>query len=129
MTRSETLRTIAARMREAGDAATPGPWRVVKHERRQHPGVLANVDLHKPGGTVRSISWKVPGEIADAEWSALAHPGLAKPLPDLLETVADLIDARPELERPHVDGEPCDDLACRIVHLALATAAILGGNS
>lgn len=129
MSRAETLRAAAARMRDAGDAATPGPWRVAKHYQRKHPGVLANVDLHKPGGTVRSISWKVPGEIADAEWSALTHPGLAKSLPDLLETVADLIDARPELERPHLDGEPCDDLACRIVHQALAVARIFGGEA
>src|SRR5690606_15712556 len=41
-----------------------------------------------------------------------------------------LIDSHPDLARPHVDGEPCGDLACRIVHHALAVArAILGRSS
>ena len=36
----------------------------------------------------------------------------------------------PDLARPHVDGAPCGDLACRIVHHALAVArAILGRSS
>lgn len=128
MTRAEQLRAAATRMREAGSAATPGPWRVVKRYSRKHPDVIAQVEIHKPG-RARMVSTKVPGEVPDAEWDALTHPGLAGPLPDLLDTAADLLDAQPTLDGQHPDGTPCDDLACRVVTAALTIADIIGGEA
>ncbi|WP_155353150.1 hypothetical protein [Acrocarpospora macrocephala] len=37
------------------------------------------------------------------------------PLADLFDTAAAFLTDYPALGRPHVDGEPCEDHACRIV--------------
>lgn len=41
---------------------------------------------------------------------------------DWLAVTAEFVDAYPDLQRPHVDDEPCGDYACRIKHAALKTA-------
>lgn len=122
MTPAEELQAAAAKVRETGAAATPGPWVVVKHNRRQHPGVLANAEIHKPGGSVRSVSWKVPGEIADAEWNALTHPGLAGPLVAILESAAGQAKAMSRAD----DFGICDEPGA--VEEALNLARVINGG-
>lgn len=141
MTRAETLRTAATRMREAAADTTPGNWQVgngdtigldIEQTSRSsfaYGAQIAQVldDLDRESDNEGGHELGSPE--ADAEWIALADPRMAGPLPDLLEAVADLIDANPHLEHLHVDGEPCDDLGCRIVHAALDVARTLGGAS
>ena len=126
-TPAETLRAAAALVRETGSAATQGPWRVVKHYRRLYPGVLATVEIRK-GDRVKSISVKTPGEIADAEWNALACPELAEPLADLIDLGPEMLAAFPDLARQHVE-EVCDDLACQMLAKLRAVAKVLLGET
>lgn len=123
------LRAAAAKFRKGAEGATDGPWRRAAEcelGSEYPPNFLANWD----GAYLQGVAEFGDGDQAerDSRWAALTHPGLAKSLPDLLEAVADLITAHRDLEHPHVDGEPCDDLACRIVHHALAVADTLGGE-
>lgn len=87
MTPVEILEAAAAKVLETAAAATPGPWKVVRHYRRKHRGVLANVELVKPGRT-SSVTMKVPREVADAEWGALLHPGMGALLAGWLDDEA-----------------------------------------
>lgn len=76
----------------------------------QNPPILYIADAASPGV---------------ATWITLLHPGVGEHLAGLCDDVAELVTRNPELERPHVDGEPCDDLACRITtHLRGIAAAI-----
>jgi len=49
-------------------------------------------------------------------------PVSAEALLDLFDAVGDLVDSHPELNDPHPEGGPCQDLACRVTHAALALA-------
>ena len=120
MTRAERLRAAAGRMRATGKAAMDPPWAV------DEDGTAVFSAQVAPYGAPCVVPHACE---EDAEWIVMVHPGLARPLPDLLEVVADLIDAHHVLEHQHVDGEPCDDLACQIVHHALAVADTLGGEA
>lgn len=141
MSRPDTLRAVALRMREMGEGATQGKWQVGN-------GDTIGLDIEQTsrssfayGAQIAQVLDELDRESdnegghelgspeADADWIAFVDPRLAGPLPDLLDAVADLIDAHPQLDHPHVDGQPCDDLACRIAHLALAVAHTLGGES
>jgi len=87
-----------------------------------------------PAETLRTAAGLLRGEPAPEPHPVRLPPRMpdvyAEPLADLLDDVAGLIDSCPDLTRPHVDGEPCSDLACRIVYHALAVArAILGRPS
>lgn len=87
-----------------------------------------------PAETLRTAAGLLRGEPAPEPHPVRLPPRMpdvyAEPLADLLDDVAGLIDSQPDLARPHVDGEPCSDLACRIVHHSVAVArAILGRSS
>lgn len=87
-----------------------------------------------PAETLRTAAGLLRGEPAPEPHPVRLPPRMpdvyAEPLAGLLDDVASLVDSHPGLNRPHVDGEPCGDLACRIVHHAVAVArAILGRPS
>lgn len=128
MTPAEELRAAATRVREVAKEATPGPWRI---DAECSDMVISPEPAWTGGPTVIAGDLHDGTPIGDWDnvaWIALTSPALAEPLADLLDDVGDLIDSHPDLARPHVDGEPCGDLACRIVHHALAVArTILGG--
>lgn len=50
---------------------------------------------------------------------------LARLTARLMEEAAALVETHPQLRHRHVDGEPCDDHACRITHVALEFADVL----
>jgi len=120
MTRAEKLRAAATRMREAGADAMDGEWAVDENGTAVYSSEVA------PYGAPCVVP-QVAEE--DAEWIALVDPRLAGPLPDLLDTAADLLDAQPTLDGQHPDGNPCDDLACRVVTAALTIADLIGGEA
>jgi hypothetical protein len=125
MTPTEKLTAAAAKVRETGAPTVPGPYTAVWSKGRTSGTVWrGRVQL---ATTQERIGTPSPHM---ADWFALAHPGLATPLDALLLVAAELVEAHPELEHPHVDGDPCEDLACRVAHAALGMAhVILGGES
>lgn len=110
-TPQDDLRAAARLLRETARKATFTGW-------------TETDDTVWIGGSVWGYSIPKEGVLhpGDLAWFALAHPGLADPWADILDTAADLLDAQPELGRTHIDGEPCTDLACRIVTSALTAA-------
>ncbi len=85
MTPAEELRAAAAKLREKAKAARPFPWRsagtgdVVVDLPPSHPDYATSKDC---------VTVLADGNIDDAEWVALMHPGLAEPLAALLEYLA-----------------------------------------
>lgn len=141
MTAAEKLYAAATRMRETATDTTPGNWQVgngdtigldIQQTSRssfsygaQFAQVLDTLDREDDNEGAHQLG----DPEADANWIALVDPRLAGPLPDLLEAVAGLIEANPPLEGQHPDGQPCDDLACRILVAAVSIAdLILGGT-
>ena len=105
-TLADELRTAATTLRETAKEAAPGPWHLVRFHRRTAPNVLAGVEMHKPGRGPRNVGHQRPGEIADAEWSALVHPGLAEPLATLLDDIA----SEAERHEAHGMGNSQDEI-------------------
>lgn len=115
------LTTAAGKLRACAAMAKPGPWAVSRI-----PGIGRTVndptgDFSLPIGT----SWVSQG---DGAWIALAHPGLAEPLAELLDTAQALIEEIPSLEHGHVEGGPCPDLACAFVFHARALSRLINGS-
>lgn len=101
-------------VRDAKEAATPGPWTIVKRFNRKHPAVVAGAELVTPERT-KGITLKHSWTLHNETWNALTNPDIGGPLADLLDLAERFVAAYPGLVREHVDGEPCDDFACGIV--------------
>jgi len=94
MTPAEEIRAAAARLREAAEGTTPGPWFVGdceiyprwilsagKVDESGHPEYVVKM--------ARDEADEVPISDADWRWMAFAHPGVAEPLAAWLEAAAD----------------------------------------
>jgi hypothetical protein len=124
MSGAEKLRAAAARMRAAAEDATKGPWRRAADDdlgSAYPPNFIANWS----GEHLQGVAAFGDGDQADRDsrWTCLAHPGLAGPLPDLLDAIADFID---EAGTGHCADPDC--YACRIVRHALAVGDTLAGE-
>jgi hypothetical protein len=69
-----------------------------------------------------------PREVARRA-AELVGQELREPLADLLDLGPQMLAAFPDLARPHVDGEPCEDLACQMLAKLRAVAAVILGEA
>lgn len=108
MTAPEELRKAAARLRDLAADASPAPW---------HEGV----GLIRSGRAV-AVIYDVEAEPGDIAWIATLHPGIAQPLADWLDTVADA--------HIHLDDREISafDLPGTSTHPALTVARIINGG-
>jgi hypothetical protein len=90
-TPAEELRAAATKLRETAEKATPGPWGAPEHD----SSVVAwRVG---PGGFDDDFDYVIDQTLdraEDADWIALAHPGLAEPLAEWLEMEAHMAERR-----------------------------------
>lgn len=136
MSPADELRAAANKLRKWGARATPGPWSASAVWSPRSNNTSAVYSRAHPTGTpesevipsMRATPKRPLVRPGDAEWIALMSPAVAEPDAALFEVVAEF--AEQYDIGGHVDGEPCSDFACRIVHAALTSArTILGRTS
>ncbi|MFO7285185.1 MAG: hypothetical protein DIU53_016165 [Thermobifida fusca] len=88
MTHKEKLHQAADLLRKVTGRATPGPWALIEGFRGGHD-VIVSTSLSVDGRDAEVLEVQHYSQRPDARWITLVHPGLAGPLADLLEHVAD----------------------------------------
>jgi hypothetical protein len=116
---AETLRAAAAKVRETGAKATPGPWTAQEVPDEVYVEIMAGTEVAVAHAVCEHPA--APGAAADAEWIALMSPALAGPLASRLDAAADAY----ELLTTQYGISPEDAVAGVSASLAMARA-ILG---
>lgn len=126
MTAAETLRRAADIMRDRALGAERGPWYWEALGEKRYPQRVSS-----EGRCVIVAECFISPEHRpfEAEHIAAWHPGVALALADWLDLICEFVANMPDLDRDHIDYEPCDDYACQIKYAALAVARIYLGEA
>lgn len=113
MTPAEEMRAAATKLRETAKNAPRGPWEFVQDLYWDRDAIVSPEAL---GWDALVLDVHNDSEGPAARWAALAHPGLAEPLAEWLEHLAEILD---ETKDVHMRSN---------VQHALAVARIINGT-